>query len=74
MNGVLAAFLEQIAESPDRGGGLEDFQPVPGFRSVLLLDTLGFFALFPALKKSEVRRESESEGGSSWTRAADDQE
>ena len=28
------AFLEQVAESPVPGGGLQDFQPVQGFRSV----------------------------------------
>ena len=54
------AFLEQIAESPDPGGGLQIFQPVQVPQRLLrfLLDTLvkGFFALFSRSKKCGGRR------------------
>ena len=55
------AFLEQIAEIPDPGGGLQDFQPVqssaasssvsPGHRWAR-----GFSDFSPGQKKSGVRR------------------
>ena len=61
------AFLEQIAESPDPGGRIQDFRPVQG--SVASpsvspgLAVEGVFRTFPrSEKKSDFRRESECEG------------
>ena len=54
----LTAFLEQIAESPDPGGVLQDFQPVQSSAASSSVSPghagQGFFGLFPDTKK--VRR------------------